>query len=112
MINITDIMKKDFRNACNLRIQHDEIARKFFVTIGADEVSVNYLPQEDHHWNIADVVVPSQIRSMNVHARLLEYVLELALQEKITVYSESAYVKTFILRHPRFQALTSEPEIQ
>ena len=104
-------MKKDFRNAFNLKVQQDEDQGKFFVTIGQDEVSVRYSPQSETHWSIEEVNAPSQIRSMNVHGRLLEYVLELALQEKMTITPSCAYVQTFIKRHPRFESLVPQVEV-
>lgn len=104
-------MKKDFRNAFNLKVQQDEDQGKFFVTIGQDEVSVRYSPQSETHWSIEEVNAPSQIRSMNVHGRLLEYVLELALQEKMTITPSCAYAQTFIKRHPRFESLVPQVEV-
>ena len=104
-------MKKDFRNAFNLRIQHDESEHKFFVTIGQDEVSVSYTPEAKDHWTISQVTVPTQLRSMNIQGRLLEYVLELALQEKMSITPGCAYAQTFILRHPRFQALVPATKV-
>lgn len=101
-------MKKDFRNAFNLKVQHDEAAGKYFVTVGQDEVSVNYQVISKDTWSIHEVAVPSQVRSMNIHSRLMEYVLELALQEKITISPACAYAQSFIKRHSRFDALVPE----
>lgn len=101
-------MKKDFRNAFNLKVQHNEAAGKFFVTIGQDEVSVKYQASSKDLWTILEVAVPSQVRSMNIHSRLMEYVLELALQEKIMVRPACAYAQSFIKRHSRFESLVLE----
>ncbi len=101
-------MKKDFRNAFNLKVQHDEAAGKYFVTIGQDEVSVNYQATSKDAWSINEVSVPSQVRNMNVHSRLMEYVLELALQEKIMITPACAYAQSFIKRHSRFNSLVPE----
>lgn len=101
-------MKKDFRNAFNLKVQHDEAASKYFVTIGQDEVSVNYQVTNKNTWSINEVSVPNQVRSMNIHSRLMEYVLELALQEKIMITPACAYAQSFMKRHSRFNALVPE----
>lgn len=101
-------MKKDFRNAFNLKVQHDEAAGKFFVRIGQDKVSVNYEATSKDMWTIREVSVPSQVRSMNIHSRLMEYVLELALQEKIVIRPACAYAQSFIKRHSRFESLVPQ----
>lgn len=101
-------MKKDFRNAFNLKVQHDEAAGKYFVSVGQDEVSVACRVESKEAWTIDDVLVPSHLRNMNIHSRLLEYVLELALQEKVIVTPACAYAQSFIKRHRRFEALVPE----
>lgn len=101
-------MKKDFRNAFNLKVQHDEAAGKFFVTIGQDEVSVKYHAESKDAWTINEVSVPNQVRSMNIHNRLMEYVLELALQEKVMITPDCAYAQSFMKRHGRFEGLIPE----
>ncbi len=98
-------MKKDFRQALNLRVLHDESASKFFLPLGAEEISVTYTCLNDHLWQIDQVQVPSHLRSMNVHAQVLEYVLELALQEKIQIIPACAYAQSFMKLYQRFQVL-------
>ncbi len=101
-------MKKDFRQAFNLRVNHDETAHKFTSTMGKDEVMVAYTPLDAATWRIDAVTASPELRSMNIHGRLLEYVLELALQEKINVQPNCAYAKAFINHDSRFQALVAE----
>lgn len=98
-------MKKDFRQAFNLRVQHDEQQHKFYISLGGDEVAVQYEPGADNSWHIKSVRVPSAYRSTGAHARLLEYVLELARQDKITVHPDCAYARTYIQGNPRFAEL-------
>lgn len=104
-------MKKDFRNAFNLKVRKDDSLNKFFVAVGNDEVSVKYTAESDTHWIIQEVKAPSHIRAMNVHGRLLEYILELAMQEKISISPACAYAQTFITRHPRFETLVPHQEV-
>ncbi|MDP5170544.1 MAG: N-acetyltransferase [Bacteroidia bacterium] len=95
-------MKKDFRQAFNLRVQHNETDHKFLITLGGDEISVAYDEPKQGAWQITSVNVPTQMRSMNVHAQLLEYVLEHARQEKIEIIPTCAFAKSFIKQNPRF----------
>jgi predicted GNAT family acetyltransferase len=102
-------MRSSFLKRFSLKVIHEEENQRFLVQLSPEPVTLHY-EVEGNTWLITAVNIPPSARELHVGPRLMEYALEKALFDKVTVRPLCAYARNYLARNPRFQTLLSKEE--
>lgn len=97
-------MRTSFLKRFSLKVIHDPENHRFLVHLSPDPVTLHY-EVEGNTWLITAVNIPPSARQLHVGPGLMEYALEKALFDKVTVRPLCAYARNFMARNPHFQSL-------
>lgn len=100
-------MRSSFLKRFSLKVIHEEENHRFLVQLSPEPVTL-YYEVEGNTWLITAVNIPSGARELHVGPRLMEYAMEKALFDKVTVRPLCAYARNFLARNPRFEALLAK----
>lgn len=97
-------MRSSFLKRFSLKVQHEEENQRFLVPLNPDPVTLDYEIEGDT-WLITAVNIPESARQMHVGPRLMEYALEKAIFDKLSVRPMCAYARNYMARNLRFDVL-------
>ena len=102
-------MRSSFLKRFSLKVHHEEDNQRFLVPLSPEPVTLDYEIEGDT-WLITAINIPETARQLHVGPRLMEYALEKALFEKLTVRPVCAYARNYMARNPRFETLLPKEE--
>ena len=93
----------------NIEIKHDEDKGKFFSVVDGKEARLEYEKIDDKTIEFPYTYVPPSLRGKGIGAKLVEYGLNYARRNKLSVIPSCSYVENFIHRNQKYKDLVIEP---
>ena len=88
----------------NLEVKHDEAAGKYYALIDGQESVCEY-GRRDGVLNFWHTYVPPELRGKGIAEELVRQALEDVLARGLKVVPSCWFVRLYIDRHPKYQAL-------
>jgi len=92
----------------NFEIKHDEANGKFFSVIDGKEARLEYEKIDEKTIEFPYTYVPPSLRGKGVGAKLVEYGLNYARTNNLSVIPSCSYVENFIHRNQNYKDLVSD----
>ena len=92
----------------NIEIKHDEKNRKFFSVIDGKEARLGYEIINGKTIEFPFTYVPQSLRGKGIAAKLVEYGLDYARSNNLSVIPSCSYVESFIQRNQKYKDLVIE----
>jgi len=89
----------------DLDVKHDEQAGKYYALIDGREAVCEYGPAGNGTLNFFHTYVPPELRGRGVADELVRQALEDVLARGLKVIPSCWFVRAYIDRHPKYQAL-------
>jgi predicted GNAT family acetyltransferase len=93
----------------DLEVKHDEKAGKYYAVVDGLESVCEYGPAGDRVLNFSHTYVPSALRGRGIADELVRHALDDALARGYKVIPSCWFVRVYMDRHAKYQALLARP---
>lgn len=93
----------------NLKIEHDETARQFYISLGGKKALLQYsIPEENRVLDYNSTFVPPELRGQNIGHKLVEYALDYAEKHHFKVIPSCPFVRKIIEKEGKYRNLMAD----
>ncbi|MFN3402894.1 MAG: GNAT family N-acetyltransferase [Cytophagaceae bacterium] len=98
-----------------LKIQHDQLYKKFFVNLAGRECILRY-ERFDGILDLRTLFVPQNLRGKGIGKKVIEYSIKFARKNNLKIKTTCSFVKNYFDTHPEVSDLVvqrnQQPKLQ
>ncbi len=92
-----------------LKIQHDQLYKKFFINLAGRECILRY-ERFEGVLDLKTIFVPQNLRGKGIAKKVIEYAAKYAKKNNLRVKTSCEFVKEYLNAHPELIATESNAE--